>query len=180
MRGKLTNGVLTTLDYHEELKRINESYNAAKTREGVTDDVMSAILRKPVKKYTDAECIKVAQRKAIDDEYKAKLKALEEYREIVTIPFTGQIPEGYSTLHQFRENGNVIEDYCVLAKDVAGIKQRIASVKQRLSSSDYKVIKTYEARLIGAAEPYNNIAAIIQERQALRDEYKRLEKLLDE
>lgn len=52
----------------------------------------------------------------------------------------------------------------------------ISGMKSELAASDYKVMKCYEASLVGIPAPYD-VAALTAERQALRDEINRLEKL---
>ena len=44
---------------------------------------------------------------------------------------------------------------------------------------DYKVVKTYEARLKGEADPYAT-AELIRKRQEVRDEINKLQAALDE
>ena len=73
------------------------------------------------------------------------------------------------------ENGEIVFD-----GNLAGIfpfhsvEQKIESLKQQLSSSDYKIIKCFEAQLIGGEQPYD-IVALHSERQKIRDEIKSLE-----
>lgn len=50
----------------------------------------------------------------------------------------------------------------------------IESLKMQLSESDYKVIKVAECAAVGEAAPYD-VAALHQERQALRDQINALE-----
>lgn len=52
---------------------------------------------------------------------------------------------------------------------------RMEEIKQLLSKTDYMVIKNMEASLTGALLPYTD-DSIFAERQALRDEYNKLEK----
>lgn len=55
------------------------------------------------------------------------------------------------------------------------IKQQVAELKQALADSDYKVIKCYEAALIGGEMPYD-AAAVCAERQAVRNRINELER----
>ncbi|MCD7851239.1 MAG: hypothetical protein LUH63_16900 [Parabacteroides sp.] len=64
----------------------------------------------------------------------------------------------------------IIEPYLVISK--------ITELTNRLNSTDYKVIKAYEASLIGGAVPYN-FNQVHAERQAIRDKINELEGLLN-
>ena len=52
--------------------------------------------------------------------------------------------------------------------------EAIAKLKDTLTSTDYKVIKCYEASLISEDMPYN-VTELHRERQEIRDEINRLE-----
>lgn len=57
--------------------------------------------------------------------------------------------------------------------NIGGIKQEIKRLKQTLTETDYKVLKCYEASLIGGTMPYD-INSVHTERQALRDKINEL------
>ena len=62
-------------------------------------------------------------------------------------------------------------------------QQEIINLRLKLSSDlsdigDYKVVKTYEARLKGEADPYDT-DDLIAKRQAVRDEINKLKKELE-
>lgn len=62
-------------------------------------------------------------------------------------------------------------------------QQEIINLRLKLSSDlsgigDYKVVKTYEARLKGEADPYDT-DKLLSERQAVRDEINKLKKELE-
>lgn len=61
--------------------------------------------------------------------------------------------------------------------DYQRIKQQVADLKQALSDSDYKVMKCYEASMLGQPMPYD-IEEVHAERQAMRDKINELEPLL--
>lgn len=58
--------------------------------------------------------------------------------------------------------------------DLQKLKREIERLKEQLGSSDYKVIKSYEANLLGDSMPYD-IKALHDERQSLRDRINALE-----
>ena len=62
-------------------------------------------------------------------------------------------------------------------------QQKIINLRLKLSSDlsdigDYKVLKTYEARLKGEADPYDT-DDLIAKRRAVRDELNKLKKELE-
>lgn len=62
-------------------------------------------------------------------------------------------------------------------------QQEIINLRLKLSSDlsdigDYKVVKTYEARLKGEADPYDTYK-LLSERQEIRDEINKLKKELE-
>lgn len=61
--------------------------------------------------------------------------------------------------------------------DYQRIKQQVADLKQALSDSDYKVMKCYEASMLGQPLPYD-IDAVHSERQTMRNKINELEPLL--
>lgn len=86
------------------------------------------------------------------------------------------------------ENGNIviIQPYnagdhigyhYIEKKDIQAIKKEISSLKEELSSTDYQVIKCYEASLLGEAMPYN-VPTLVSTRQIARDKINQLEELL--
>ena len=60
--------------------------------------------------------------------------------------------------------------------DTQKVRREIEALKAELSNSDYKVIKCYEAAIIGEKMPYD-AAVIHAERQSIRDKINELEKL---
>lgn len=58
------------------------------------------------------------------------------------------------------------------------IAQEIRNLQSDLRSTDYMVIKCYEASLVGEEQPYN-MSEIHEERQKIRDRINALQKELD-
>lgn len=57
------------------------------------------------------------------------------------------------------------------------VRQQVEALEKELSKTDYKVIKAYEASLIGKQVPYD-FTQVHADRQALRDKINSLEELL--
>lgn len=64
-----------------------------------------------------------------------------------------------------------------IVEDILPSEVIIEAIKRQLSSSDYKIIKCYEASLQGLPSPYD-VAALTVERQSLRDKINILESKL--
>lgn len=58
------------------------------------------------------------------------------------------------------------------------LEQRIRDLTCDLSAGDYRVIKCYEAQLVGEPMPYD-MAAIHQERQTIRDRINELQEIIN-
>ena len=68
-----------------------------------------------------------------------------------------------------------------MEKNLGLINDKIQFLKSELGSTDYKIIKAYEAKLSMSDAPYtqDELDKIIAERQALRDKINELEGLLN-
>lgn len=73
--------------------------------------------------------------------------------------------------------GDHIAYYYQKKQDTQKSKNEIKALKEQLLSDDYKIIKCYEASLIGAEMPYN-VPELHKKRQDIRNEINRLEELI--
>lgn len=80
----------------------------------------------------------------------------------------GIIPHNYSRSYE-EKDGKII-----LVWKAYPNYEAIEKLKKKLTSSDYKIIKCYEASLVGKELPYD-INEVHKERQEIRDEINRLE-----
>lgn len=76
--------------------------------------------------------------------------------------------------HNYRPVYNKIDGKIVLTWESYPNYEEIKRLEKKLAASDYKVIKCYEASLVGAEMPYN-AEELHQERQEIRNEINRLE-----
>lgn len=75
------------------------------------------------------------------------------------------------------ENGEIVQMFTVVDNDKEKVCNEVERLKKTLSDDDYKIIKCYEASLLGANMPYN-VIELHKNRQAIRDEINRLEAII--
>ena len=80
----------------------------------------------------------------------------------------------YIIMPTLYDDGDMIRYQYNKVFDTQRILTRINQLKETLESTDYKVIKCYEASLVGNELPYD-INALHAERQSIRDEINSLE-----
>lgn len=83
-------------------------------------------------------------------------------------------PDGYAVRIIPYDAGDRISFRYEQFRDIAKLKKEIDSLKSSLTDSDYKIIKCYEASLIGASMPYD-VALLHSERQSIRGRINELE-----
>ncbi len=83
-------------------------------------------------------------------------------------PTDGTMPHNYSP-NYVEKDGYIVREWKAYPNYEA-----IEQLKKQLDGTDYKVIKCYEASLVGADAPYD-VNELHQERQEIRDEINRLE-----
>nr|WP_288892982.1 hypothetical protein [uncultured Alistipes sp.] len=87
-----------------------------------------------------------------------------------------QCEDGYVVRIMPYDAGDRIAYHYEPVFDTQKVRREIEALKAELSNSDYKVIKCYEAAIIGEKMPYD-AAVIHAERQSIRDKINELEKL---
>lgn len=88
-------------------------------------------------------------------------------------------PEGYIVRIIPYDAGERISFRYEQERDVTKIRKEIEDLKAQLTNSDYKIIKCYEASLIGESLPYD-ITHLHRERQAIRDKINEIENTLED
>ncbi len=115
-----------------------------------------------------------ALQKVYEEQDKALLE-LETY-----LPFEETTPSCVNTsdsLVPYYEvvDGTVVQKWEVRVNDPVVIEQQIEMLKAQLAASDYKVMKCYEASLVGKELPYD-MTVLHEERQGVRDRIRELER----
>ena len=179
MIAKLENGNIQIFDYDAYKKQLDEDYERMKAENSIQDTVINAILKKKEDKRLPEELLKIVLRKQLDNKYSKNVNAYNDWLPLKEEEFKGTVRENYYKRPKFREeDGYIIESYEEVI-DVSAVKRKIKAKQDELSSTDYMIIKTYEAKIAGSPEPYNNMTEVINQRQTLRDEINTLQNLID-
>lgn len=170
---------VSVINYDIELSKIDTIYKSDIAKYGVADEVINPILKKKEDKRTVDELLLIVKRKEIEDQKTEQLNFLSTFKEFVTSVFTGELGE-YDSLKPYyiEEGDSVLQKWEVVQNDYAKIVSKISILKSELESSDYKVMKCYEATIAKSEEMPYDADELIESRQAKRDEINRLEALL--
>lgn len=179
MIAKLENGNIQIFDYDAYKKQLDEDYERMKAENSVQDSVINAILKKKENERLPEELLKIVLRHQLDEEYSKNVNAYKDWLPFKEEEFKGKLKENYYKRPKFREeDGYIIESYEEVV-DVSAVRQKIKAKQNELSSTDYMIIKTYEAKITGSPEPYDNMTEVLNQRQTLRDEINTLQNLID-
>lgn len=171
---------IKVIDYDMELSRINSVYQDSLLEEGVGDNVINPILKKKESDRTIEELMLIIKRKNIEDQKKEELNLLSEYKDFDKEEQPSNLGEFDSAVPYYVEiDGVVIRKWEVVCDDSVKIASKISKLKTELESTDYKVIKCYEASLTSGEMPYD-IEQLVSDRQEMRNEINQLEGLLKE
>lgn len=180
MKAKKINGYFQIIDYDYEISQIESTYKNLIIQSSVDDDTINSILIKSEENRTISDLKKIVERKRIDDWFDKKKSEFNDYKDLIVIPYEGKIEEYEMLNPKFSDEENqVTQTYeKVVSKQL--VKEIIASLKNQLSSTDYIIIKAYEAKVMMQDAPYSDefMTKTTEERQKIRDEINRLEKLL--
>ena len=129
-------------------------------------------LREEKENYRDGKEIKT---RIVSIEEQAERYAAQGYKPVDLLDNEQmKAPEGYVIRIIPYDAGDRISFRYVTERDLTKIRKEISELKESLANSDYKVLKCYEASLIGGTMPYD-IANLHAERQAIRDKINELE-----
>lgn len=170
---------VSVINYDIELSKVETIYKSDIAKHGVADEVINPILKKKEEKRTIDELLLIVKRKEIEDQRTEQLNFLSTFKEFVTSVFTGDLGE-YDSLKPYyiEEGDSVLQKWEVVQNDYAKIASKISILKSELESSDYKVMKCYEATIAKSEEMPYDTDELILSRQTKRDEINRLEALL--
>jgi hypothetical protein len=178
------NQILDMVDSDEKLSTMRQEYELNLVENSVDDSVINVILKKKEEKRTFSDLKKIILRKQIDDAYTAQLDDFNNnYVEFVPDHNHDVELEEFDnprTYYEKGEDGKIYQRWTVEKNNKSLIKDKINSLKDELSSTDYKIIKAYEAKVTLSDSPYSaeELEEIVQQRQAIRDKINELEELI--
>lgn len=175
--------IYEVIDYEVKLSQMDKDYKLSLVENSVDDETINAILSKAENKRTVSDLRKIVLRQNIDSTYKLNKENLEaDYLEYQADDFRSLELGEYDEMETYVEvKDNIVHQRFKIVKNtVRKLNAAIESLKERLSSTDYIIIKSYEAKVMMQDAPYSDefMTKTTEERQKIRDEINRLEELL--
>lgn len=174
---------IAVIDFESKKQQVERYYNNSLKENKITDEFIKPILKKKENKRTEDDLIKIVLRKQLDDEYKNQLAELAEYKDYKPSAVPDSVSPLDSVVPYYEEvDGVIYQKWKVVKNDKAKINERISNLKKELNNGDYKIIKTFEAKIASKKLPYseNELENLLNKRQLIRDEINELEKKLGE
>ena len=175
--------IYEVIDYEAKLSQMDKDYKLSLVENSVDDETINSILSKAENKRTVSDLCKIVLRQNIDSNYKLHKENLEtDYLEFQADDFRSLELGEYDEMETYVEvKDNIVHQRFKIVKNtVRKLNAAIESLKERLSSTDYIIIKSYEAKVMMQDAPYSDefMTKTTEERQKIRDEINRLEELL--
>lgn len=175
--------IYEVIDYESKLSQLKKNYDLSLIENSVDDETINTILSKAEEKRTISDLRKIVLRKNLEDEYSSNKENLEtnylEYKaDDISDLDLGEF-DGIQPYIEVKDN-IVYQRFSVIKNSLTKINETISTLKTKLSSTDYIIIKAYEAKVMMQDAPYTDeyMTQITEERQKIRDEINRLEELL--
>lgn len=160
---------------------IQDRFEKLKKDNGVTDDIIKEIIDKSEEERTPEENLKLVVRSRIKNQIEEERKRYKDYMPLVDKRVFGETPYGYLNRPKYHiEDGKVI---CTneLYLDYYFVEKEIKRVKKELSDTDYIIIKSYEAELLGEERPYSDeyLKEVASKRSNMREQINQMQIILD-
>lgn len=175
--------IYEVVDYESKLSQLKKNYDLSLIENSVDDETINTILAKVEDKRTISDLRKIVLRKNLEDEYNSNKENIEtnylEYKaDDISDLDLGEF-DGIQPYIEVKDN-IVYQRFSVIKNSSTKINETISTLKTKLSSTDYIIIKAYEAKVTMQDAPYTDeyMTQITEERQKIRDEINRLEELL--
>ena len=183
MKINIKNGIIEDIfDYENKKREIQEERDYVITINSVSDSIINAIKNKQDKDITDEDKKRLTIREEIDKKYESKIQYIESFPNLVVVPYDGEKfdKEIYTLVPQFNSKDGYIEQTFLPQKDNYKIMVKINELQKKLASTDYIVIKTYEAKLSNEDMPYSQeyLDEVFAERKAQREKINYLSDLI--
>lgn len=160
---------------------LNKRYDELKKVNGVDDLTIKDILDKPEEERTPEDLMKLFIRDKLNKELKEIRNQYDDYKEFVEVPYDGQVPVGYSERFVYSNEDDKVYRRIVLYVDFYYVRDEIKRIKKELTDTDYIIIKSYEAELLGEEQPYDKeyIKEVATNRAEMRNQINQLEAILE-
>lgn len=179
----IKNGIINDIfSYEERKKKYQEEREHKIITNSVSDAVINSIKFKPVDKLTGLDKKLLSIRESIDNEYNSSIEYIDSCLELREIPYNGK--EFDSKIQTLVPKFNVLNGYVEKTYELNIDKYKILSyineLKKKLSSTDYIVIKSYEAKLSNEDMPYTQeyLDKVFAERKEQREKINYLSDLI--
>ena len=180
MKAKKINGYFQIIDYDYEMSQLTKTYDSLLTQNSVDDGTINLINQKPEESRTDDDLQKLAKRNEIEEWFSNKQKNFDGYKDLEVVAYNDTI-ESYERLDPVftEEDDKVVQTYNKVASKQL-LNEIISNKEAELSSTDYIIIKSYEAKITMSDAPYTDeyLTQITTQRQEIRDKINELQELL--
>ena len=164
------------IDYENCLSNIEKTFNDFIIKNKITDEEIKILENK-----TDSESVNLIRlRKLANKERQEEISLLDNYLEYVPCEHK-ELPKYASRkIYYTKDNSKIYEHEIIIHNDKDIIEHEISLLKNELSSTDYVIIKQYEAKIMLIDYPYSDeeISEICKKRKKLRDKINELQNLL--
>ena len=176
-----TTKAIQVVDLDSVDEDLNKRYDELKRVNGVDDLTIKDILDKPEDERTPEDLMKLFIRDKLNKESKEIRKQYDDYKEFVEVPYDGQVPVGYSERFVYSNEDGKVYRRIVLYVDFYYVRDEIKRIKKELADTDYIIIKSYEAELLGEEQPYTKeyLQEVATNRAEMRDQINQLEAILE-
>ena len=188
MKINIKNGIIEDIfDYENKNRELQEERAYMITSNSVSDSIITAIKSKQATDLTDEDNTdedkkRLIIREEIDKKYESKIQYIESFPNLVIVPYDGEKfdKEIYTLVPQFNSKNGYVEQTFLPQKDNFKIMVKINELQKKLASTDYIVIKTYEAKLSNEDMPYSQeyLDKVFSERKAQREKINYLSDLI--
>jgi hypothetical protein len=162
-------------------EQLDKKYNELKKANGVDDLTIKDILSKPEDERTSDDLMKLFIRDKLNKELKELRNKYDDYKEFVEVPYDGEVPVGYSERFVYSNENDKVYRRVELFVDFYYVRDEIKRIKKELADTDYIIIKSYEAELLGEEQPYDKeyIKEVATKRSEMRNQINQLEAILE-
>lgn len=171
MKAILVNGIPRTFDdaaAEQRHMQILQQYQ-------ITDDIISSIQSKQIDALTEDDIKRLNARKQFDTDWQQMLEGYANYKTLLHDEQPNVTGLQFCNCIYEELDDCIIGHWQIVDNHSPLVDDEIARLKKELASTDYIIVKTYEARILDEPEPYANLADIVNTRKALRARINELE-----